>query len=537
MWAQTLGRGGFGGRRWMRRTCITVIVVVVLFGLLGFVGVPLIAQYVVAGRLATSLHRPVSMAKVRFNPYRLRLSIKKLHIGDRAASEPFVDIRRVLIKVSWSSLFRLAPVVGEVAVDHPAFHIVRTAEQRFNFSDLLESTGPRPAPTPTAPAKPQRFAVSNIQIHEGEVHFDDKVLNEQHTVEHLELDVPFIANLPADVNIFVQPLLQMVVDGSPLRIAGKAKPFAVPPESVVDLNLHRLSLPLYIGYVPEKLPLKVPQGTLSSQLQVHFVNAASAPEIRVSGEVAIDQIDVRDSADAPLAGFKHMSIVLTELKPLESVTHLGKIYLDGLTVHVVRNPDGTINLTSLAGTKPAPAAPAPASTPAAAQATPSPGAASLAAAQPSAAPSPTAATTISGTPSPAAAMTAAAQSPRAATTASPAAVVAAAPPSAAQSQAAAPTAAAAAAAGTPAVTPTPAANIAQLTANAPPAAASTPQPAAPTAKSSTPNDVSLEELALTNGAVEITDNSVCAAGDARATQPARRAQGLADDRPEGAGAV
>ena len=382
-WARTLGRIGFGGSRWMRRTCTTVIVVVVLFGLAGFVGVPLLAQHVVAGRLAASLHRPVSMERVRFNPYTLRLNIEKLHIGDRAASDPFVDIGHIQVKVSWSSLFRLAPVVGEVAVDRPAIHIVRTADQRFNFSDLLESSGPTPAPTPTPtePAKPQRFAVSNIQIHEGQVHFDDKVLGEQHTLEHLELDVPFIANLPADVDIFVQPLLQMVVDGSRLRIAGKAKPFADPPESVVNLNLHRLSLPLYIGYAPEKLPLKVVQGTLSSLLQVHFVNAASAPEIRVSGELAIDQLDVRDTAGAPLAGFKHMAVDLTDLKPLESITHLGKIYLDGLTVHVVRNRDGTINLASLAGSKP----PAPAR-PVAARATPSPAAANLAAAKPSATP-------------------------------------------------------------------------------------------------------------------------------------------------------
>jgi len=286
-WTRTLGRIGFGGSRWMRRTCTTVVVVVVLFGLAGFVGVPLLAQYVVAGRLAASLHRPVSMKRVRFNPYSLRLDIKKLHIGDRAAPDPFVDIGHIQVKVSWTSLFRLAPVVREVAVDRPAIHIVRTADQRFNFSDLLETSGPTPAPTPTPaePPKPQRFAVSNIQIHEGQVHFDDKVLGEQHTLEHLELHIPFIANLPADVNIFVQPLLQMVVDGSPLRIAGKAKPFAVPPESEIDLNLHRLSVPLYIGYVPEKLPLKVPQGTLSSQLQVHFVNAASAPEISIGGEL------------------------------------------------------------------------------------------------------------------------------------------------------------------------------------------------------------------------------------------------------------
>ena len=368
VWGQTFGRGSFGGRRWMRRTFITIVVALVLFGLAGFVGVPLVAQYVVAGRLAASLHRPVSIEKVRFNPYRLLLNIEKLHVGDRDAPGRFVDIGHIRVKVSWTSLLRLAPVVGEVAIEHPAIHVVRITEQRFNFSDLLEPSGPTPTPTPSANAKPQRFSVSNIQIHEGEVHFDDKVLNQQHRLEHLELDVPFIANLPADVDIFVQPLLQMVVDGSPLRIAGKAKPFAVPPESVINLNLHQLSLPLYIGYVPRKLPLKVAQGTLSSLLQVHFVSAASAPEIRVTGEAAVDQLDVRDTANAPLAGFKHLAVVVTELKPLESVTHLGKIYLDGLTVHVVRNRDGTLNFTSLAAGKP------PSSTAAAPQAIPSPAA-------------------------------------------------------------------------------------------------------------------------------------------------------------------
>ena len=491
-WAESFGRVGFFRSRWVRRTYTTMAVLVVLFGLFGFVGVPLLAQYVVAGRLAASLHRPVSIARVRFNPYRLRLTIDKLHIGERDASERFIDVGHILVKVSWSSLFRLAPVVGQVAIDEPAIHIVRTAEQRFNFSDLLETSGPTPAPTPTPsePAKPQRFAVSNIQIHEGQVHFDDKVLGEQHALEHLELDVPFIANLPADVDIFVQPLLQMVVDGGRLRVAGKAKPFASPPESVIDLNLHRLSLPLYLGYVPTKLPLKVPQGTLSSLLQVHFVSAASAPEIRVGGELALDDVDVRDVADAPLAGFKHLAVELDELKPLESVTHLGKIYLDGLTVHVVRNRDGSLNLTSLAAAKPS----VPAAVPAAASSTtPVPAATNLAAASPAATPSPGGTSTASAVSSPAAASaTPATQSPTAAMSAA-----------ATQSPTATKTAAAAT---NTAATPAPAANTRQLIANAPPMATPTPQVVA--AKPSAPADVSLKELALINGKVEVTDNSV-----------------------------
>ncbi|MGZ6185638.1 MAG: DUF748 domain-containing protein [Candidatus Binataceae bacterium] len=529
VWAQTFGRGSFGGRRWMRRTFITVVVVLVLFGLAGFVGVPLVAQYVVAGRLAASLHRPVSIEKVRFNPYRLLLNIEKLHVGDRDAPDRFVDIGHIRVKVSWSSLFRLAPVVGEVAIEHPAIHVVRITEQRFNFSDLLEPSGPTPTPTPSAYAKPQRFSVSNIQIHEGEVHFDDKVLNQQHRLEHLELDVPFIANLPADVDIFVQPLLQMVVDGSPLRIAGKAKPFAVPPESVINLNLHQLSLPLYIGYVPKKLPLKLQQGTFSSLLQVHFVSAASAPEIRVTGEAAIDQLDVRDAANAPLAGFKHLAVVVTELKPLESVTHLGKIYLDGLTVHVVRNRDGTLNFTSLAaGKPPSPTAAAPQAlpSPAAMQTTPGPGAASLMAAKPSGELSPAAATQ-SAAPSPRVSATAAAThtatatpTPTATTTAVGATIAAtatsAATPTttatitATATSAATPTAAApAAATATMAATPTPAANTAQLTGNAPPAASRAPQPPpAPTRKPGAPADFSMETLELTNATIDVTDNSV-----------------------------
>src|ERR1700730_10456679 len=462
----------------MRRIGITVVVIVVLFGLAGFVGVPVLAQYVVAGRLAASLNRPVSMQRVRFNPYTLRLSIKKLHIVERAGSAPFVAIGQLLVKVPWRSLFRRAPGVSEVAFNRPAIHIVRNAEQRFNFSDLLESSAPAPKPS----AKPQRFAISNIQIHEGEVHFDDKVLGEQHALEHIEFDVPFIANLPADVNIFVQPLLQMVIDASQMRITGKAKPFAVPPESVIDLNFHRLSLPLYIGYAPKKLPLKIPQGTLSSLLQVHFVNAANAPIIRVGGEVALDQVDVRDAANAPLAGFRHLAVDLNDIEPLVSVTHLGKIYLDGLTVHVVRNADGAINLTSVGASKPAPAAVQAKAAPPAAQtaAAPTPAATTSAAALPPAATRTPAGAQTAVAPTPATTTSAAAQTPTAAT------------PGTAQ---------------TPAATTTPAAISAQIIANAPPPASSASQPTA-AAKPPGPTDLSIEALELTNATVEITDNSV-----------------------------
>jgi uncharacterized protein involved in outer membrane biogenesis len=355
IWASRQVEWGRSSRR-LRRIGIGVAVVIVVFGLFGFFGVPPILRHVLTGQVAQTLHRPVTVGDIAFNPYRLRLEIDKLHIGERGASVPFVDIGHFHIKVSWKSLFRLAPIVSDLAIDHPDIHIVRTAENRFNFSDLLEQPGPSPAPKPEKPSQPMRFSVSNIQINDGGIYFDDRVLNQKHSIQGLRLGLPFIANLPSAVDIFVQPLLQMKVDGSPMRLNGRSKPFGPSLESIVDLNLHRLDLPRYIGYVPVKLPVKLAQGKFSSLVQLHFINTESRPRIRLDGEIAFDAIDVRDLSDAPLAGIRHASITLRDIEPLEQIIRLGRIRIEALSSHVVLNADGTTNLTARpGGGKPMPA--------------------------------------------------------------------------------------------------------------------------------------------------------------------------------------
>src|SRR5271170_6670093 len=366
-----------GRSRRLRKIGIIVLSVVLFLGLATYIAVPPILRHVLTGPVAASIHRDVTVGKIRFNLYRLKLDLDQLHVAERGdPQKPFVDLGHLAVKVSWSSLWRLAPVVGEVVVDKPNIHIVRKSQQEFNFSDLLEST-PAPQPVkPAPPGAPQKFAVSNIQLRDGEITIDDQLFGKQHKVEKIEIDVPFIANLPSDVDVFVQPLLQMVIDGSPLRIAGVAKPFTATRDSVVDLKLHQLNLPLYLSYVPVKLPVQIPQGTLSADLYVHFVQAEAQPLIRLNGTLALDQLDVRDTADAPVVAFKHAEVKLTDVEPLGAVFYLRSIWIDGLLANVRLNPDGTNNLSSLAGGGAAPAsAPTPAPTAAVITqpATPAPG--------------------------------------------------------------------------------------------------------------------------------------------------------------------
>ncbi|GAB3785978.1 DUF748 domain-containing protein [Dyella agri] len=335
-----------------RKFALIVAIVLIVFGLLGFFAAPPIIRSQLQTRLTALLDRPVSVEAVHLNPFTLRLQLDKLHIGDRDGRSPFVDVDRAVVNASWTSLFRMAPVLDELSLQHPQLHIARSAPQQFNFSDLITKfTGGPPKPD----SKPARFALSNISVHDGDIAFDDAVTQASHRVDHLELGIPFIANLPRDTDVFVQPLLAMNVDGSPLRIAGQTKPFADSLESVVNFTLDHLDLPRYLGYVPTKLPVAIPRGQLSGQLELHFVQAKSGPQVRLGGQLQLDDFALATPDSAPILELGHAGAALDDMEPLLSRYRLGAVQLDKLDLHYTRQAGGHSNFDALTGGAPAPA--------------------------------------------------------------------------------------------------------------------------------------------------------------------------------------
>ncbi len=335
----------FARTRRARRIGIAIAVIVILYGAFGLLAVPPILRHILTGPVGTELKRTVTVGEIRFNPYTLRLKVDQLHIADTDPQKPFVDLGHLDLKAAWTSLFRLAPVISQLSLDHLSIHIVRVAPQSFNFSDLLgASPPPRPVQTPS---KPQRFSISNIKLTNSDVYLDDQVVGQHHALENIDLGIPFIANLPSKVDVFVQPHLRMDVDGSPVRIGGQTKPFGATRDSIVELDLHQINLPRYLGYIPRKLPVAVTRGEFSCALQIHFVAKDAGPLIKLAGELAIDQLDVRDASGAPLMTLRHAMTSLGDVEPLEGRLRLEKIFVDGLFANVVRNQDGSNNLSAI----------------------------------------------------------------------------------------------------------------------------------------------------------------------------------------------
>ncbi|WP_416269080.1 DUF748 domain-containing protein (plasmid) [Burkholderia cepacia] len=337
--------GGVARSRRTRRIGLGLLIFLVLFGLLGFFAAPPLIRHIAEQQLSQQLDRPATIRRIALNPYTLNLEADGIHLGDKGGQGDFIDIAKLIVRPSWSSLFRGAPIVNEIRLDSPQFHIVRYDAQRFNFTDLIEKFS---TPSPKPESKPTQFSVSNIQVNNGRIDFDDRLLNEKHVVDNWTLGIPYIATLASKTDIFVEPKLRARFDGSPIAIDGKTKPFAQSRESEIALKFDGLDVPKLISYVPAKLPVAVTSGLLSSDLKVDFVMSGETPALRVSGTVDLNDARVTDHASAPLFAARGVHVAAASLEPLRNALHFDEIRIDQPVVDLSRDKQGVLNVEKLA---------------------------------------------------------------------------------------------------------------------------------------------------------------------------------------------
>jgi uncharacterized protein involved in outer membrane biogenesis len=120
-----------------RKIAIWLISIFVAIGVLfGLVAPPLIRGKI-AAVLSDKLHRQVSVEQIRFNPYTLTATIRGFLIKEPQSETPAFSFEELLVNLEMRSLFRLAPVIKELRLVKPYFHVVRNEDHTYNFSDLI----------------------------------------------------------------------------------------------------------------------------------------------------------------------------------------------------------------------------------------------------------------------------------------------------------------------------------------------------------------------------------------------------------------
>jgi hypothetical protein len=350
--------------RHLRRLLIGGVSAVVLYTVLGFLVVPALARSIGQRKLSEFLHRQVTIEQVRLNPYAFSATVRGLRIRDRDGSRDLFALKEVYVNLEVASLLKGGVVIRQLRVVEPAISLVRTAEDRYNFSDIL-AAGPPAPPTPPG-GKPARFSLSNIELVNGHVGLDDRFKSTRHEIAGINVSVPFVSNFPYLVDTFVQPAFSATINGTKLAIQGRTKPFADSLESTIEVNLVKVDLPYYLAYLPVKLRLKLRSAILDTNLKITFIQYRDrAPRVDVAGGVALSALDVVDDKERPLLKLPLLDVDIASSDLLSNKLSLRRISLNGLAVHLRRGSKGELQLQSLLAPD---STPAPAINPASAKA-------------------------------------------------------------------------------------------------------------------------------------------------------------------------
>ena len=332
---------------WLKRLAWCVGAVLLLLAITWLV-VPKLLQWQVPLRASEALGRSVTLGDVSFHPWSLDLTLNDLAVaGLPAAKQPLLQIKQVHADLSAASIVRLAPVIEALEIDSLRLNLARTSEGHYDIDDLIARFAPKPDAKPAG--EPAHFALYNVQVRDAQLRFDDQPVKRLQTIEALHLALPFISNLPAQVEIKVEPRLAFKLNGTPFDSGAQATPFAQTRSGDLRLTVADLDLAPYLGYLPASLPVRVTKGSVSADLNLDFaVPPGGSPRVAVKGKLGAKALALSDAAGAPLLGWQTLQLGLRDVQPLARRLAFDTLRIDGLQLHATRDAAGRINLLQIA---------------------------------------------------------------------------------------------------------------------------------------------------------------------------------------------
>jgi hypothetical protein len=328
--------------KWSRRLVIATLI----FWAIGFFIMPYAVKPLLEKLITDKYHRPVSIDSISINPVNLSARIKQFNMLDRDGKSPLVKFRELYVNLQARSVFAGAPVVEALQLTQPELHITRLTANSYNITDIIDDLL-KPSDSKTL------FSLNNIQIAQGRIIFDDQPVHAQQVVSDLNLNIPFISNLPYQADSYVTPLLMAKINGAAINIKGRSQPFATSHQSIIDLKLTNVDIAKYMSYVPVKLNFSLPSARLDTNLVIDFAeNTQHQPTLNLSGNASLSQIQMTQQ-NASLLAIKQISVKLDNADLFGLHFKLSQLNIDSPNINLTRNAKGQLNFSQLLPPSPA----------------------------------------------------------------------------------------------------------------------------------------------------------------------------------------
>ena len=182
-----------------------VLPLLLLYTIAGFWIVPSIASKKIPSLLKKELGSDISVGKIAFNPYSMRLIVPDIHLKDTNGSD-ILGLEALVIDFSpLSSLLHLSIDFDEVRFKKPRVHILAKKNGSYNFSPILKHLEKDKSGAPSAAPKEKTGTIPTIRVEQFAIEsanllFEDLSVPEPVKIEatNYNFGIENLSTIPSD---------------------------------------------------------------------------------------------------------------------------------------------------------------------------------------------------------------------------------------------------------------------------------------------------------------------------------------------------
>jgi len=313
-----------------------------LYVIVGFFVVPPVVESIVIDQCTTALNRQTSIEKVYFNPLTLRLEVHELAVDKLDGEGSFIAVRELDASPSLSSIWKLAPVVSYLHLRDFWVDVAFLGDGKYSFSDLIGSRSEE------AQEKDEEdteyvfpFALYGFEMTNATIVFDDRPHNKKHTLEKMDLIVPFTSSFLDLRKKFTQPKFSAVFNGDPIDLNGKTLPFDKTLLTKFELGAMEIDLNRYWDYLPVNTPLELVKGKFTSDISLYFERLdGQRLKLFIGGGGQLTDLELSVPDDGKVLALDELQFEMEKYSLGEHSLSIKKVQLDKPYFKLIRRKNG-----------------------------------------------------------------------------------------------------------------------------------------------------------------------------------------------------
>lgn len=311
-------------KRWLKITLIVVACIVLFFAVVLMLVSPIAKSYV-NNHGKELIGREIQIKKLRVNALGGRVRIYDMVVFEEDGKSPFFSVDTFDVSVKLRKLLGHHLYVRHITIADPQIRILQDGN-RFNFSSIIDHfASDEDEKEKDTTASDWTLGFYNIRLSNGEVYYADQKLGSEWDLKNLSLKVPgvyFDGSANTDAGLALQ-----LADGGVLRT--EASMNMDNNDFSVNLALENFAISNIRAYLADVMNVGALNGSLNAAINVDG-NLSDIMKMNITGNVALDEVDVRDDNDNLVLACNNLAVVVNRINLNDNYFDIKSVDIDGL---------------------------------------------------------------------------------------------------------------------------------------------------------------------------------------------------------------